>query len=167
MSGLSSLGEDGCGRLYATSIDGPVYRLATTGACAGPAPVPFAAPQGPLGTPAGPGGRPKVKLRVPARQKVLRAGYVLLAPRCNKICRITATGNLLLGKGNEPKLQRVRRTLAANARVMLKVPVPLPARRLLRARLAAQPLALARMAVTATDAAGRKRVVRTLVIIAR
>jgi glucose/arabinose dehydrogenase len=164
--GLSSLGEDGCGRLYATSIDGPVYRLATTGACAGPAPVPFPAPQGPTGTPSGPGGRPKVKLRVPKRQKVLRAGYVLLAPRCNKICRITATGNLLLGKGNEPKLQRVRRTLAANARVTLKVPVPLPVRRLLRARLAARPVALARMTVTATDVSGKKRVVRTLVIIA-
>jgi glucose/arabinose dehydrogenase len=166
VTGLSSLGEDGCGRLYATSIDGPVYRLATTGACAGPAPVPFPAPQGPTGTPSGPGGRPKVKLRVPKRQKVLRAGYVLLAPRCNKICRITATGNLLLGKGNEPKLQRVRRTLAANARVTLKVPVPLPARRLLRARLAARPVALARMTVTATDVSGKKRVVRTLVIIA-
>ena len=30
VTGLSSLGEDGCGRIYATSIDGPVYRLATT-----------------------------------------------------------------------------------------------------------------------------------------
>ena len=41
VTGLSSLGEDGCGRIYATSIDGPVYRLATTGACAGPAPLPY------------------------------------------------------------------------------------------------------------------------------
>ena len=51
VSGLSSLGEDGCGRVYATSIDGPVYRLATTGVCAGPAPVPFPAIDGPVGTP--------------------------------------------------------------------------------------------------------------------
>ena len=108
-----------------------------------------------------------MKLRVPQRQKVLRTGYVLLAPRCSRICRITATGNLLLGKGDEPRLQRVRRTLAANARVSLKVPVPLPARRLLRARLATHPLVLARMTVTATGVTGKRRVVRTLVIIAR
>ena len=167
VGGLSSLGEDGCGRIYAASIDGPVYRLVASGACAGPAPVPFAAPEGPAGTPGGPGGRPRVKLRVPQRQKVLRAGYVLLSPRCNKICRITASGRLLLGKGTEPKLQRVRRTLAANARVTLKLPVPLPARRLLRARLAVRPLALARVTVTATDVTGNRRVVKTLVVIAR
>jgi glucose/arabinose dehydrogenase len=167
VSGLSSLGEDGCGRIYATSIDGPVYRLATTGVCAGPAPVPFPAPAGPAGRVDAAAGRPRVKLRIPQRQKVLRAGYVLLAPRCSRICRITATGTLLLGKGNEPKLQRVRRTLAANARVSLKVPVPLPARRLLRARLAAHPLVLARMTVTATGVTGKRRVVRTLVIITR
>jgi hypothetical protein len=167
VTGLSSLGEDGCGRIYAASIDGPVYRLATTGVCAGPAPVPFPAPQGPVGAPTEPAGRPRVKLRVPKRQKVLRAGYVLLALRCNKICRIAVTGKLLLGKGIEPRLQPVRRRLAANARVTLRVPVPLPARRLLRARLAARPLALARLTVTAKDVSGKRRVVRTLVIIAR
>ena len=122
VSGLSSLGEDGCGRVYATSIDGPVYRLATTGVCAGPAPVPFPAIDGPTGRP-GAVGRPRVKLRVVQRQKVLRAGYVLLAPRCDKICRVTATGNLLLGKGNEPEAaaraadaRRARPGLAQGAR---------------------------------------------------
>jgi hypothetical protein len=40
---LDSFGEDGCGRVYAVSLNGPVYRLATSGDCAGPS-VPFAAP---------------------------------------------------------------------------------------------------------------------------
>ena len=128
--------------------------------------MPFPAIDGPVGTPGGVG-RPRVKLRVVQRQKVLRTGYVLVAPRCDKICRVTATGNLLLGKGNEPKLQRVRRTLAAKARVSLKVPIPLPARRQLRARLAAHPLVLARMTVTATGVTGKRRCMRTLVILAR
>jgi len=92
---------------------------------------------------------------------------VRMAPRCNKVCRIVATGNLLLGKGKRPKLGRVRRTLAANARVTLKLPIPLPARRKLRARLASRPSALARITLTATDVGGRKRVVRTLVVIPR
>jgi glucose/sorbosone dehydrogenase len=31
---LGSFGVDGCGRIYAVSLDGPVYRLASTGECA-------------------------------------------------------------------------------------------------------------------------------------
>ncbi len=41
---LSSFGEDGCGRVYATSLNGPVYRLASSGRCAGLAPSPFRVP---------------------------------------------------------------------------------------------------------------------------
>ena len=35
---VSSFGEDGCGRVYAASLGGAVYRFASSGACAGPAP---------------------------------------------------------------------------------------------------------------------------------
>jgi glucose/arabinose dehydrogenase len=38
---LSSFGEDGCGRVYVASLRGPVFRLASSGRCAGPAPSPF------------------------------------------------------------------------------------------------------------------------------
>jgi len=44
---LSSFGEDGCGRLYAVSLGGPVWRLADSGRCAGPAPLPFRVPASP------------------------------------------------------------------------------------------------------------------------
>jgi hypothetical protein len=43
VDGLASFGEDGCGRVYAVSLNGPVYRLATTGTCAGPS-IPFSSP---------------------------------------------------------------------------------------------------------------------------
>jgi Glucose / Sorbosone dehydrogenase len=43
---LSSFGEDGCGRVYVTSLNGPVYRLGTSGRCAGPAPTPWPTPPG-------------------------------------------------------------------------------------------------------------------------
>ena len=41
---LSSFGEDGCGRVYVTSLTGPVYRLGTSGRCAGAAPTPWPTP---------------------------------------------------------------------------------------------------------------------------
>lgn len=170
VSGLSSFGEDGCGRIYATSIDGPVYRLATTGACAGPAPLPFPAPgDAPATGPSGPDAkRPAVKLRVPTRQRVLRTGYLRMTVGCDELCRVAVTGRLLVpGKAARTTLRRARRTLAANARVALKVPIPLPARRLLRSRFTARPLALARVSVSATDATGNRRTVRTRVLIAR
>ena len=43
VNALASFGEDGCGRVYAVSLSGPVYRLATTGTCAGPS-IPFVRP---------------------------------------------------------------------------------------------------------------------------
>ncbi len=169
VGGLSSLGEDGCGRLYAASIDGPVYRLATTGACAGPAPVPFAVPgDGPTGSRPD-GRRPKIRLKVPPRQRVLKTGYLRLRVGCNELCRLAASGKVLGPKGATKKatLQRVRRTLAANARISVKLPVSLPARRMLRARFAARPVALARVTVVARDATGNKRVTKTLVVLSR
>ncbi len=170
VSGLSSLGEDGCGRLYAASIDGPVYRLAQSGACAGPAPVPFAVPgDGPAGSPGRPDRRrPKVRLRAPQGQPVLRRGFLAVSVRCNELCRVRASGRLLLHRGGRgPKLQVARRTLARNARVTLKLPIPLPARRELRARLRTRTIAIARLTVTATDVTGNRRVARTLVGIGR
>jgi glucose/arabinose dehydrogenase len=170
VSGLSSLGEDGCGRLYAASIDGPVFRLAQTGACAGPAPVPFAVPgEGPVGRAPRDRRRPKVRLRVLPRQKVLRQGYLSLRVGCNELCRLGVSGKLL-GPARATKratLQRVRRTLAANARVTLKLPISLPARRMLRARFRTKPLALARVTVAARDVTGNRRVTRTLAVLSR
>ena len=45
---LSSFGEDGCGRVYVTSLKGPVYRLASTGECAAEAPERSTASTGPV-----------------------------------------------------------------------------------------------------------------------
>ena len=169
VGGLSSLGEDGCGRLYATSIDGPVYRLATTGACAGPAPLPYDT-TGPAAPPPGRAdtGKPGIRLRVLGRQRVLQRGFLTVRVGCNELCRVAASGKLLLpNAGKRATLQRARRTLAANARVTLRLPVSLPARRLLRARFRNKPLALARLTVIATDTSRNRRVRKTLVVLSR
>jgi glucose/arabinose dehydrogenase len=169
VTGLSSLGEDGCGRLYATSIDGPVYRVATTGACAGPAPLPYdtsgARGQVPTGVDKT---KPRIRLRVLKRQRVLQKGFLAVRVGCNELCRIAASGKLLLpNAGKRHTLKRARRTLAANARVTLKLPVSLPGRRLMRARFQTRPLALARLTVIATDTAGNRRLQKTLVVLSR
>jgi glucose/arabinose dehydrogenase len=169
VSGLSSLGEDGCGRLYATSIDGPVYRLATSGACAGPAPLPYDTSGAPGAGKAGADRtKPRIRLRVVARQRVVQKGFLTVRVGCNELCRIAASGKLLLpNAGKRATMQRARRTLAANARVTLKVPVSLPARRLLRARFRTRALALTRLAVIATDTSGNRRLRKTLAVLSR
>jgi hypothetical protein len=51
--------------------------------------------------------------------------------------------------------------------VTLKVPVSLPARRLLRARFRTRALALTRLAVIATDTSGNRRLRKTLAVLSR
>jgi glucose/arabinose dehydrogenase len=111
---LSSLGEDGCGRLYALSLDGPVYRVSTTGACAGPAgtPVPDV---------------PALTVRAAGRQRALRKGFIAIAARCRDQCRIRTGGPILVsrsparGTAAPARVPVVRSTLAAGATVPLRL----------------------------------------------
>jgi glucose/arabinose dehydrogenase len=96
---LSSFGVDGCGRVYAVSLNGPVYRLASTGACvaggvdgAPPETGPATSPGAPDSTggvaglpPTGPATARRADTRAPVltvhaarRQRVLRKGFVQL-----------------------------------------------------------------------------------------
>ena len=74
VANVSSFGEDGCGRVYAASLGGAVYRFASSGACAGPAPFVGRLPAGVAAAPpaAGPdrpraGVHPAARRRAPAR----------------------------------------------------------------------------------------------------
>ncbi len=104
---LTSLGEDAAGCLYATSADGPVYRLVEQDAripCALPPPSPPAGP--------GPGAAGSVvrrstttsriveRLRVDVnpRQRVLTHGGVVVRTRCGDRCRVRASGVLRIGR---------------------------------------------------------------------
>ena len=79
---MSSFGEDGCGRVYAASLGGAVYRFASSGACAGPAPFVGRLPAGVVAAPsaAGPDRRAPALtlLRAAARQHALRTGFVTI-----------------------------------------------------------------------------------------
>ena len=81
VSTLASFGEDACGRVYAVSLDGPVYRLAQSGDCVPPPSVGGPGVTSPVapGAPGGGGrraGGPGVKLRAAARQRPWATGVV-------------------------------------------------------------------------------------------
>jgi glucose/arabinose dehydrogenase len=176
---LASFGEDACGRVYAVSLDGPVYRLAQGGECVPPPPA--GGPAVPPVTPGAPGGAvtgggPAVKLVAAARQRPWRTGVVRVRVSCAAICDLTARGTFLITKANNNagaavvtllRTATAKTTLAAGATVSLKAKVSATTRRaLLRALHRGRRITL-RFAVTAKDRTGgtrtasaRSRVVR-------
>jgi hypothetical protein len=179
IASLSGFGEDGCGRVYVTSLTGPVYRLGS-GACVGPART-FPGPPG-SGTPGGggtggPGTTPVVaqspklarapalRLRAASRQRVLKRGYLTVVARCDQQCSVTAQAALRLRR-HGPRAAAVRqtravkRTLAENARVVLDVPISPAARRAIRGVLAAHGVATATVTVSARGGTGIRRIAK-------
>jgi glucose/arabinose dehydrogenase len=190
---LSGFGEDGCGRVYATSLNGPVYRLSSTGACSGPAPfapglAPAAtpAPAGAAAAAAGPAAAapapgaaadtraPRLRVRVAARQRVLRTRSVRLRLRCDEACGVRVTGAAVIRRlrataAAAPPLRTttVQRTLRAGREVALRVRVaPRTAVRLRRALRRPRRAVTMRLAITATDPArnAARRTVRVRVV---
>jgi Glucose / Sorbosone dehydrogenase len=108
VDGLSSFGEDACGRILVVSLDGPVSRLvdgAPTPCDLGPAPPPAIVPVTPTPSPGATTPPPptartpdRTPCRVSARVKGIaqrgRRGYVTVALRTNEQCRATLTARL-------------------------------------------------------------------------
>jgi glucose/arabinose dehydrogenase len=167
VSTLASFGEDACGRIYAVSLDGPVYRLGQSGDCVPPASVGGPGVTPPV-TPGGPGGGGLgVKVGAAARQRPWTTGVVRVRVACDQICDVTARGTFLISKANKNagaaavvKLLRtasVKTTLAAGTTVSLKAKVSARTRRSLLSALHRGRRITLRFAVTATDRAGRMR----------
>jgi glucose/arabinose dehydrogenase len=156
---VSSFGEDGCGRVYAASLNGPVYRFASTGACA----VASGAPAGG----AAPDRRaPAITLlRAAARQHVLRKGYVSITVRCDELCAVQASGRVLLARTRARaaaapvlRTRTARASLVANARTTLRLKLSKSTRRTIKRVLARHGRrATIRITVRAADRAGNAR----------
>jgi hypothetical protein len=177
VANVSSFGEDGCGRVYAASLDGPVYRLASSGACAGPAPfagfLPAAAPAG-----AAPGAAdtrpPVLTVSAPARQRALRLGYLRLRVTCDERCPLRASARIVIARAPAVAAAAVplhagtvTRTLAPNARVALRLRLSRTTRaRIARALARPRRRATATVTVRARDAAGNvaTRTVRVRIV---
>jgi glucose/arabinose dehydrogenase len=170
ISTLSSFGEDACGRVYAASLDGPVYRLSDSGACVTPSAAGGGSGPGAGAAPPAPHGSidhaPVIRLTAAPRQRPWRTGVVRVGVSCDEQCRLSARGTFLItrtgprARAAAVRLQRTattRTTLAAGARVTIKMKVSARARRALLRALRRERRVTLRVAVTATDVAGHVR----------
>jgi len=165
VAGVSSFGEDGCGRVYAASLGGPVYRFASSGACAGPAPFVGRLPAGV--TPGTPDRRAPALtlLRAAARQHALRKGFVTIRVRCDELCTVRASGRVLISRrrarsaaGPVLRTRTARATLVADARTTLRLKLSRTTRRAIKRSLARRGRrATVRITVRASDRVGNAR----------
>jgi glucose/arabinose dehydrogenase len=168
VANVSSFGEDGCARVYAASLGGAVYRFASSGACAGPAPfvgrLPAGVSAGPL--PGGPDRRAPAftLLRAAARQHALRTGYVSIRVRCDELSTVRATGRVLIARRARSavaatlRTRTARATLVAGAKTTLRLKLSKSTRRSIK-RALSRPgrRATVRIRVRAADRAGNAR----------
>jgi Glucose / Sorbosone dehydrogenase len=140
ISHLSSFGEDACGRIYAASLDGPVYRL-QDGATS---PCSLQAPGSGADTTA-----PVVKVWFAGMKKALKKRRLLVRMRCSEACRV-ALGTRL------KKVRRLatrHRSLAANKRKTIKLTL----RKAVVRKAKRRRFVRVQVTVRATDAAGNTR----------
>ncbi len=140
--GLTSFGEDGCGRVYATTLDGVLYRLSQgEGACDA------------VG----------VTLAPPARQRAVRTGRVRATLTCATACTAGVRASLTVGGAIVGRTATRTVALGAGRRGTVVLRVPAAARATLRRALARGRAGGVRFVVTARSADGgaRRRTVAT------
>jgi hypothetical protein len=145
IASLSSFGEDACGRIYAASLSGPVYRV-QDGA---PTPCSYPPPRAPAPAPAAVDRTPP---RVGVSIRGLRHRRLRLALRCDEACRATIAVRLFSVR----RLSTRHRTLAAGRRTVVRLKLSPSTLHRLRHRLAKRAVRV-RVTVGAADAAGNLR----------
>ncbi len=164
---ISSFGEDGCGRVYVLSLNGPVRRLSDSGRCAGPAPTPFPVPPG---NSAGDTTSPTVVATTSPRQKFRGRPDVRVRVSCDEPCLVRGTGRLTIGTGSRAKvvfLVPVARRIGPGQPVVLRLQIPKRARAAVASALAARRRVVVSLTVLARDGAQNRTVRRRIVQIIR
>jgi DNA-binding beta-propeller fold protein YncE len=125
-------------------------------------PAPPSAPAPPIALPARVRDSlaPRLRLRARSRQRALRSGTVIIEVSCDETCTARASGKLTIGKRSGPRLERVRRTLAAGRVATLRLKITKRARLSIRRALRHRGRTLARVTVSVTDQAGNERIAR-------
>jgi hypothetical protein len=94
----------------------------------------------------------------------LRRREVIVSASCNELCFVTASGKVrVAGKRKRLALGTARRTLAARARVVLRLRLSRSARRAIRSALRSDRKVSARIVVRARDRDGNVRSTRRVV----
>jgi hypothetical protein len=181
LASLVSFGEDSCGHVYAVSIAGTVARVhdGPVTPCAGsPGPTPTPTPNpgpdpDPAPTPApgpapdpGPGTEPAPDTLAPVlrlgrarQQKLLRRKAVFVSARCSEACGLAIESNARLsirGKTRRWSFRPATRSVAADARELLKLRLTKAMRAALARRVARGARPLVKVLVVARDAAGNE-----------
>jgi len=138
VASLSSFGEDRCGRLYAASLQGPVYRIQEG------APTPCAVVAPDVGAP-----------NLQVRFRGVRGRRLRVQLRCDEACRVTVNSRMR----RVQRLKARHRSLAANRRAVVHVKMSRKVARRMRRALARRGHVRVVVRVRAVDAAGNARVV--------
>jgi hypothetical protein len=147
INGLSSFGEDSCGHVYATALEGPVYRLDGD---APPAPCPEPAAQADARAPV-------VRVSRARRQRALRRRGFVVAVTCDETCGFAATGRMRIsGSRTRYVLRAVSRQSTTGRRVRVRLRMSAKGTRALRRALARRRRGAATIRVVARDAAGNQ-----------
>jgi hypothetical protein len=130
-AGTASGGAGG-GGLFSGSAPTPLF-----GPAAGSAPAPSSGPMpATVPTPAPvPPGVPRATLAVAAWQRVLSRRGITAAIACDRDCTVRVAGHIALGRGRVIELAGTTRTLRAQDRAVVVLPVPRRAARPLRRAL--------------------------------
>jgi hypothetical protein len=144
---LTSFGEDAAGCVYATSFEGPVYRLVendTRIPCfTAAAPAPATEDTRP----------PALSASVTAVQRLLRAGRAVAYVRCDEGCAVTIGGRLAIGT-RRYAVRPVTRAALAGRRTRVVAPLSNRSRRVLRRALAQRRSARLTVSLRARDTMG-------------
>jgi glucose/arabinose dehydrogenase len=144
--GLTSFGEDGCGRIYVTTLDGVLYRLSQgEGACDA------------VG----------VTLAPPAHQRAAATGSVRATLTCAIACSADVRASLTVGGAIVGHTATHTVALGAGRRGSVVLRVPAAARAALRRALAHRRTAGVRFVVTAraADGGARRRATATATVV--
>jgi glucose/sorbosone dehydrogenase len=143
LSHLTSFGQDACGRVYAASLDGPVYRLQEGAA----SPCNYQAPGGTDAT------APHVNIAIRGLNDALKRRRVRVTLRCDEACRVTLGTRLK----NVRRLKARHRALAGSRKTLVKVKLSRSTVRRARKYLERHRSFRVIVTVRATDAAGNTR----------
>jgi hypothetical protein len=107
---------------------------------------------------------PRLRLRARSRQRALRRRAVIVSASCNESCSLTASGTVrIAGQRGRPKLEQVRRRLAARAQAILRLRPSRAARGAMRRALRRDRKVTATISIRARDSAGNTRSARRVI----